>query len=93
MMGFAACFGGPMLNILLGIGISGTYIIQQTGVPYQLDFSTTLVVSGLGLLIVLVTTLIFVPLNNYVVTRWWGILLVATYIVLMVINVVVELKS
>ena len=31
IMGFSACFGGPMVNILLGIGLSGSYIISQKG--------------------------------------------------------------
>ena len=92
IMGFSACFGGPMLNILLGIGISGTYIIEKTSTPFELHFSTTLVVSGFGLLTILATTLIFVPLNGYFLTRRWGIFLVASYIVFMIINVIVELK-
>jgi Ca2+/Na+ antiporter len=29
LMGFAACFGGPMLNMLLGVGVSGALIIYQ----------------------------------------------------------------
>ncbi|GJJ08558.1 hypothetical protein Clacol_002776 [Clathrus columnatus] len=45
IMGFSACFGGPMLNILLGIGISGSVVIQETGHNYNLHFSTTLLVS------------------------------------------------
>lgn len=92
-MGFSACFGGPMLNILLGVGISGTYIIHQTSSPYHLDFSTTLFVSTIGLLILLAATLVFVPLNGYFLTRRWGILLVVSYTILMTVNVVVELKS
>ena len=64
-MGFSACFGGPMLNILLGVGISGIYITGQTSDHYLLDFSTTLVITGAGLLVILLTTLIFVPWNNY----------------------------
>ncbi|KAG5647394.1 hypothetical protein DXG03_000464 [Asterophora parasitica] len=93
IMGFSACFGGPMLNILLGVGVSGTYIIQQTGVPYSVHFSTTLLVSTIGLLILLLSTLVFVPLNDYFLTRRWGILLIASYTIIMSINVVVELKS
>ncbi|CAG8627356.1 2443_t:CDS:2, partial [Scutellospora calospora] len=31
MMTISACFGSPMLNILLGIGLSGTYVTTKTG--------------------------------------------------------------
>ncbi|KAJ7170645.1 Sodium/calcium exchanger protein-domain-containing protein [Mycena crocata] len=93
IMGFSACFGGPMLNILLGVGISGTYIIQDTSQPYELYFGNTLLVSTVGLLILLAATLIVVPLNGYFLTRTWGIILIATYTLIMAINVVVEIKS
>jgi len=82
-----------MLNILLGIGVSGSYIINQTGESYILKISTTLFVSSFGLLFLLATTLIFVPLNDYYLTRRWGMLLIASYTLIMIINIVVELKS
>jgi sodium/potassium/calcium exchanger 6 len=82
-----------MLNILLGVGISGSYIIQQSGEPYELYFGNTLLVSAVGLLVLLAATLIVVPLNGYFLTRTWGIILVATYLVIMAINVVVEIKT
>lgn len=93
IMGFSACFGGPMLNILLGIGISGTYIIRQTDEPYPLEFSTTLVITSLGLLVLLVATLIFVPWNGYFLPRSWGFTLIVAYTALMTANVVVEVVS
>ncbi|KAG7089623.1 hypothetical protein E1B28_011289 [Marasmius oreades] len=93
IMGFSACFGGPMLNILLGVGISGSYITSKTGVPYKLHFGTTLFVSSIGLLALLASTLIVVPLNGYQLTRPWGIFLIASYITIMAINVVVELRG
>ncbi|KAJ7284942.1 Sodium/calcium exchanger protein-domain-containing protein [Mycena rebaudengoi] len=93
IMGFSACFGGPMLNILLGVGISGSYIIHQTATPYTLQFGNTLLVSTCGLLLLLGATLIVVPLNGYFLTRTWGIILIASYAVIMSINVVVEIKS
>ena len=92
-MGFSACFGGPMLNMLLGIGISGSYMTHHTGVPYTLDFSTTLLVSSIGLLALLVLTLIFVPFNGYHLPRAWGVFLILCYLVIMAINVVVEILS
>ncbi|KAI0264495.1 Sodium/calcium exchanger protein-domain-containing protein [Gloeopeniophorella convolvens] len=93
IMGFSACFGGPMLNMLLGVGISGSYIIQQTGQPYELQFSRTLLVSAVGLLALLLVTVVFVPMNNYFLPRKWGIFLICCYTVIMGINVVVEVMG
>ncbi|KDQ24471.1 hypothetical protein PLEOSDRAFT_1067296 [Pleurotus ostreatus PC15] len=93
IMGFSACFGGPMLNILLGVGISGSYITHQTGVPYELHFSTTLLVSTVGLLSLLAATVIFVPWNGYFLTRSWGVFLIVSYCIIMTTNIVVELNS
>jgi solute carrier family 24 (sodium/potassium/calcium exchanger), member 6 len=89
-MGFSACFGGPMLNILFGVGISGSYVIYHTGEPYRLHFSNTLLVSAVGLLALLVTTMIFVPMNGYFLPRKWGVFLICFYVVIMIINVIVE---
>lgn len=93
IMGFSACFGGPMLNILLGVGISGSYVIYKSSKPYDLPLSRTLVVNGLGLLAILIVTVIVVPLNGYFLTRSWGIFLIACYAVLVAVTVVVELKG
>ncbi|KAH8100726.1 Sodium/calcium exchanger protein-domain-containing protein [Phellopilus nigrolimitatus] len=93
VMGFSACFGGPMLNILLGVGVSGTAVIRSAGgVPFEVDFSATLLVSTVGLLALLLATLVGVPLNNYHLTRRWGVFLVVSYIIIMVINIAVEVK-
>jgi sodium/potassium/calcium exchanger 6 len=93
IMGFSACFGGPMLNILLGIGLSGSYVIHQTSQPYKLHFSNTLVVSAVGLLFLLLVTLIWVPWNGYMLTRRWGMFLIGAYSVIMCLNVVVEMTG
>ncbi|OCH95399.1 hypothetical protein OBBRIDRAFT_745596 [Obba rivulosa] len=93
IMGFSACFGGPMMNILLGVGISGSYIIRQTAEPYELHFSNTLIVTGTGLLALLLATLVFVPMNGYFLPRGWGITLIIAYVCLMIANVVVEITT
>ncbi|KAG9121252.1 hypothetical protein FRC07_002874 [Ceratobasidium sp. 392] len=93
VMGVSACFGGPMLNMLLGIGLSGSYVISQTGESYKVNLSPTLLVSTIGLLCLLVATLVIVPLSDFNLTRRWGLMLIAGYVVVMVVNVIVEVKK
>lgn len=82
-----------MLNMLLGVGGAGTYVMRQTNKPYDLPLSPTLLVSSVGLLTLLMGTLIYVPLNDYYLSRRWGVLLICSYLVIMTIDVVVELRS
>ena len=104
VMALSACFGGPMLNILLGIGLSGMYMTIRHGVhkhekhpnkpihysPYNLDISTTLVISGVTLLVTLVGLLIVVPLNGWRMDRKIGIGLIALWSFSTIGNVIVE---
>jgi sodium/potassium/calcium exchanger 6 len=104
VMALSACFGGPMLNILLGIGIGGMYMTIKNAShkhakhpqkpikykPYQLDVSTTLMISGVTLLVTLVGLLIVVPLNGWRMDRKIGIGLIALWALSTVGNVVVE---
>jgi sodium/potassium/calcium exchanger 6 len=103
VMALSACFGGPMLNILLGIGIGGLYMSwhstqhQQTlsaGAvptgPYRIVISKTLVISGVTLLITLLGLLIIVPLNNWKMDRRIGWGLVALWVLSTLGNVIAE---
>lgn len=82
-----------MLNILLGVGISGVYIISTTSKPYDLPLSRALLINGTGLLIVLIMTVVVVPLNGYHLTKAWGIFLIFCYTVLLTVSIVVEVKG
>ena len=91
VMALSACFGGPMLNVLLGIGLSGLYmtIHDSNGrhdrhpdrprkyKAYQIEIDGTLVISGITLLITLAGLLIVVPLNKWMLDRkiGWGLLI------------------
>ncbi|GAA5974227.1 hypothetical protein JCM11641_003338 [Rhodosporidiobolus odoratus] len=96
-MAIAACFGGPMLNILLGVGLSGTYLIifnspaEAPHQPLHIDMGLTLLVSGFGLFAILVATLIAVPLNGFRMSKPVGAALIAAYTVVLGINVAVEI--
>jgi len=93
IMGFSACFGGPMLNILIGVGVSGSYVISHSGEPYHLPLSPTLITNGFGLLAILLITVVVVPLNGFYLKRAWGIFLVCCYVVLVSVTIFVELKT
>jgi solute carrier family 24 (sodium/potassium/calcium exchanger), member 6 len=104
VMALSACFGGPMLNILLGIGVSGLYITIRHGAkahhkhpdrpikykPYEIEVSTTLLISGITLLVTLVGLLAVVPLNGWKMDRKIGWGLICLWSLSTVGNVVVE---
>ena len=107
VMALSACFGGPMLNILLGIGVSGLYMTVSGGQkwgerhpgrevrykPYTIEVSGTLVISGVTLLVTLLGLLVMVPLNGWWMDRRIGWALVALWCVSTVGNVGVEIAG
>ncbi|ESZ98915.1 hypothetical protein SBOR_0773 [Sclerotinia borealis F-4128] len=107
VMALSACFGGPMLNILIGIGVSGAYMtIKEANhkhskhpykdikyKPYQIEVSGTLMVSAITLLITLVGLLIAVPMNNWIMSRKIGWGLIILWSISTVINLAVEVSG
>ncbi|UPX17641.1 uncharacterized protein EKO05_0007983 [Ascochyta rabiei] len=104
VMALSACFGGPMLNILLGIGLAGCYMILTKGEhrherhpsepvhfkPYHIAVSTTLVISGASLLVTLAGLLVAVPVRRWRMDKWIGWGLLGTWCVSTAANVLVE---
>ncbi|KKK12369.1 hypothetical protein P175DRAFT_0524778 [Aspergillus ochraceoroseus IBT 24754] len=102
VMALSACFGGPMLNILLGIGLGGLYMTMHaksetmisrtaSGTSYDIAVSKVLIISGATLLITLVGLLIVVPLNKWRMDRKIGWGLVILWCVSTLGNVITEL--
>ncbi|KAK9472477.1 Sodium/calcium exchanger protein-domain-containing protein, partial [Dipodascopsis tothii] len=93
MMAISACFGGPMLNILLGIGISGLATIpagRNGDAGYSITISPSLVISGAALLANLVLFLVCVPWSGWRMTRRLGMVSVAIWVVSTTVNVTRE---
>lgn len=107
VMALSACFGGPMLNILLGVGLSGLYMTIRDGhhkhekhpdrpihyKPYQIEISPTLVVSGVTLVVTLLGLLLFVPLNKWRMDRRVGWALIGLWSASTIGNVIVEVMG
>jgi sodium/potassium/calcium exchanger 6 len=107
VMALSACFGGPMLNILLGIGLSGSYILIRGAnnrmhkhpdkefkfKSYHIEVENTLIVSGATLLVTLVGLLIFVPMNKWVLSKRIGWTLIALWTLSTIGNVVLEVTG
>ena len=104
VMALSACFGGPMLNILLGIGVSGLFMTITGGQkwserhpgkpviykPYAIRVSPSLVISGITLLVTLLGLLIFVPMNKWIMGKRVGWSLIALWVISTVGNLIVE---
>lgn len=107
VMALSACFGGPMLNILLGIGIGGLYMMIRDGThwherhpnkriryrPYEIEVGNSLVISGVTLLVTLLGLLIWVPLNGWRMSRKIGWSLIGLWTLSTLSNVIVEVLS
>ncbi|KAI0842900.1 hypothetical protein F5Y06DRAFT_76019 [Hypoxylon sp. FL0890] len=107
VMALSACFGGPLLNILLGIGLGGAY--QAIGAakkrkakhpkkpmrykPYHIQVSGTLMVSAITLLFTLLALLIVVPLNKWTMSRKIGWSLIGLWTISTVLNLAIEMTG
>ncbi|KAI7852520.1 Sodium/calcium exchanger protein-domain-containing protein [Circinella umbellata] len=92
-MAISACYAGPLLNMVLGVGISSSYQIFKTGQPFELDIAPTILVSSAGLITVLLSTLIVVNLNGYRINENLGFWMIGIYTICCVINVSLECFS
>ncbi|KAK4136393.1 hypothetical protein BT67DRAFT_339225, partial [Trichocladium antarcticum] len=107
VMALAACFGGPMLNILLGVGIGGAWMGIRSAnkhhrkhpdvplhyKPYHIQVGGTLMVSTITVLLTLIILLIVVPSNNWIMSRKIGWGLIGIWTVGTIVSLVVEMTG
>ncbi|KAI1122297.1 hypothetical protein F5Y10DRAFT_254334 [Nemania abortiva] len=107
VMALSACFGGPLLNILLGIGLGGAYQTIHAAnkhhikypeepfryEPYHIQVTGTLMVSTLALLVTLFALLVVVPMNKWMMTRRIGFGLIVLWTASTVANLTIEITG
>jgi len=92
-MAVGACFGGPALNVLLGIGISCTLMCITVQDPYPIGKDLNLKISGAFLLFSLMSSLIVVPLSKFSVGKKYGVFLISVYFVYVSVSLYVEISG
>jgi len=92
-MAVSACFGGPLLNMLLGIGISCTVLTISRGhaIPlrhryHQYEISAGFLAASLS------SSAIIIPLMGFKVHRMYGVYLILLYVSYLATSIVAEIK-
>lgn len=91
--GLSACFGAPLLYVLLGVGVNGIIVMlrdHKTEISFQV--SKSLVVSSVGLLFILLVYLVVVTRNGWRLGRKTGMFAVCWWLVVTSVNVVLEVR-
>lgn len=101
MTGLGACFGSPLLYILVGVGVNGCLVIAQhaweEGVPMTqtallFEVSHSLVFSGAGLMCMVVFYIISIPLNGWKIDRKIGTAALGWWVCVTLYNVLYEVS-
>jgi len=93
IMAVSACYGAPAFNLLLGTGISLTYVnIMDYPRPFTIYFTKHLLIGFIFLIVSILSSLIIIPVSRFRGTKKFAVYLVILYSVFAVINVLVELN-
>ena len=93
-MGFSACFGGQLLNLLLGCGIPFTIQFLSNGgkeIPIKFDAMSITLCASLG--VSLLTSLIMMPASKFHASKIQGGILMGLYLILVTTAVIVEFTA
>merc|ERR1712210_293608 len=90
-MGFSAAFGGPLFNMLLGIGLPFTIQILGTGGKnIGLEFDSMTAVLAIGLAVSLIFSHVLLPILRFKATKLYGAALLLIYLVFLITCIVIE---
>jgi len=91
--GLSACFGGPLFNTLLGVGIPFTMAAYKNGGvsgSIAISFSAIQIFLFIGLSVSLLSSFIIIPLLGFRLRRPYGVFLIALYAVFLTLALLIE---
>ncbi|XP_059179246.1 mitochondrial sodium/calcium exchanger protein-like [Physella acuta] len=91
-MGISACFGGPLFNMLLGLGIPFSIACFKNRGTFDLKVNLEQMTLAAGLGFSLVSSFIIVPLFGFKMSRPYGIYLLVLYAAFLVIAILIEVN-
>lgn len=92
-MAVSACFGGPLLNMLLGIGLSCTVVTVSRGNAISLRHRFHQYQISAGFLAAsLSSSAIIIPLMGFKVPRLYGVYLIVLYVAYLAVSIAAEIK-
>lgn len=84
MLGLYSCLGSPVLLVLLGIGMNGSIVAFKHDLIFQV--SKELTTSMLGLMLITVIYLIYIPLNNWRFDKKLGFSVLGIFFIVITVN-------
>jgi sodium/potassium/calcium exchanger 6 len=89
-MAISACFGGPLLNLLLGIGLPYTILMTEKKVAIDLEYTRMISLLYGTVTLGLAATVVFLILNKFNSKKFHGFFLLALYFVYLVTAILFE---
>lgn len=80
-MAIAGCYGGPVFNILMGLSTALAIASLQTyPEPYPVKLDSACMISIVFLYISIISTMVFVTMNEFKLTKYFGGCLIGLYV-------------
>merc|ERR1712000_636688 len=87
-MAIAGSYGGPVLNLCLGLGVSFAYVCTSSfPLPFTLRVDTSSIVSLVFLYIALLSTIVATVFNGFEMKSCVGYYLIGLYVVYSIIQI------
>eukprot|EP00160_Parvularia_atlantis_P000650 Unigene10527_Nuclearia_a/m.32186 Unigene10527_Nuclearia_a/g.32186 ORF Unigene10527_Nuclearia_a/g.32186 Unigene10527_Nuclearia_a/m.32186 type:complete len:596 (+) Unigene10527_Nuclearia_a:44-1831(+) len=89
-IGVSAAFAGPLLNLVMGLGVGFTSKLVTCGAAYPLQITPAIWTAFAGLLTSLTFSLCFIVFNGFQGSRVYGIILIVFYLLFLSTNITIE---